>query len=176
MSDLKRCPDCKESKPRDEFGRNSKRPGGLQPYCKLCTSVRDRVYRQAHADQRRAYMQAYRNANRERLLANDRAYRGAHANRRNASDRAYRDVVRAAAIAALGGRCAECGTAEGLEVDHVNGDGKAHRKSASIAVYTRQIADGSYDGPPLQLLCSKHHRAKTLDAYRTFLTQRKEAS
>ena len=42
----KRCGDCKELRPRDEFRRDASRKDGLSVYCKTCTSVGDipRVY------------------------------------------------------------------------------------------------------------------------------------
>ena len=35
--DGKRCPRCKEEKPRSEFGRNQNRRDGLADYCKVCS-------------------------------------------------------------------------------------------------------------------------------------------
>lgn len=41
----KRCPHCEEIKSRDEFHRHSKRADGLQSWCKVCFSERERTAR-----------------------------------------------------------------------------------------------------------------------------------
>jgi len=72
---------------------------------------------------------------------------------------AYRELV----IEAYGGRCACCGENEVLflEVDHINNDGRAHRKvigrSAKALVYWL-INHGFPDG--FQLLCSNCNQGK----------------
>lgn len=60
-----------------------------------------------------------------------------------------------------GGKCVCCGitTPEFLEVDHVNNDGKEHRKTTGRHVYTWIIKNGF--PTDLQLLCANCNRSKS---------------
>jgi hypothetical protein len=70
---------------------------------------------------------------------------------------------RAAAIRIYGGRCVRCGATDGLEFDHVNGDGRAHRQREGNNAMYRRIArtDAPLADVELQLLCRTHHYEKT---------------
>lgn len=65
---------------------------------------------------------------------------------------------RAAAIEFLGGKCAECGSTEGLEFDHINPKTKlmsiARAASRSESFFWTEVAK-------CQLLCIYHHKIKT---------------
>ena len=78
-------------------------------------------------------------------------------------------------LTGYGGKCACCGDADRnvLEVDHVNGDGGAHRQelrgSGTTRTYTWALKNRF--PPRLQLLCASCHLAKTRTgscAYRAF--------
>jgi Recombination endonuclease VII len=43
---LKRCPDCGESKPEDQFPRNKNYRDGRHPYCKVCHNARGKESKQ----------------------------------------------------------------------------------------------------------------------------------
>lgn len=47
--------------------------------------------------------------------------------------KAYRARLRAKAIEIYGGKCATCGTLDGLVIDHINGDGDEHRRREASA-------------------------------------------
>ncbi len=52
---MKRCPDCKETKPRTEFVSNRARRDGLSTYCRLCTNDRQRRRPPVEISQRQIY-------------------------------------------------------------------------------------------------------------------------
>jgi len=72
-------------------------------------------------------------------------------------------ILRATVIATLGGECLNCGIddARVLEIDHINGDGKADRKKHGRAdtMFRNIIENGHRD--KYQLLCANCHRLKT---------------
>jgi 5-methylcytosine-specific restriction endonuclease McrA len=98
-------------------------------------------------------MKEYRKANRKIIRAKTRVRQAAK---------------RAAAIAIYGGRCTKCGMADGLEFDHVNGDGAGHRKDEPVQKLHRRIvaAGKPISDHELQLLCADCHRAKTIPELR----------
>jgi hypothetical protein len=78
---------------------------------------------------------------------------------RDAERRAY-ELRRACVLAWYGQECACCGTTEDLGVDHVNGDGKAHRLELfgrttynPTTFYLWLIEQGFPDDPPLRTYC-----------------------
>ena len=56
----------------------------------------------------------------------DAKYARSHRGAKNQLNREYRKRLKEAAIVAYGGKC-ECGAAENLEFDHINGNGNGHR-------------------------------------------------
>ena len=67
--------------------------------------------------------------------------------------------VRARAVEIYGGCCVQCGVTEGLELDHVDDDGKAHRERESHRALYARIASGGVrvTDVRLQLLCRPCH-------------------
>jgi hypothetical protein len=49
LTPVKKCPDCKETKPLSEFTLNKRRPDGRGTYCRPCFNVRSRAHREALA-------------------------------------------------------------------------------------------------------------------------------
>lgn len=104
----KKCPDCGETKPASEWGKNKRVIGGLAAYCSACTSVRNRAqyvknqarriaeasaYRAANVEviaeraqvrrvspEGRAVRRSYAEVNRDRLRTVGQAWRAAHPN------------------------------------------------------------------------------------------------
>jgi hypothetical protein len=73
--------------------------------------------------------------------------------------------IRRATISAYGGMCACCGEKEYdfLELDHIDDDGKDHRKrvgGSNLAVYW-DLAKRGYPEGIVQVLCANCHLAKT---------------
>jgi hypothetical protein len=92
LSIPKRCPDCGESKPFDEFPRNRNYKDGRHPYCKPCHNARGRETRQ-------------------RLYGGSRHY---HLTRRYGISAAHAQEL----IDAQGGVCAICRERAPDHVDH----------------------------------------------------------
>jgi hypothetical protein len=96
------------------------------------------------------------------------AYRAAHPDDRRQKDMKAKSTAaakcRAELLAAYGGMCVCCGESEWkfLQLDHVNDDGRAHRKSIGLGVYNllRWAKDNGFP-PTLQILCANCHNAKS---------------
>jgi 5-methylcytosine-specific restriction endonuclease McrA len=66
---------------------------------------------------------------------------------------------RDAALVALGGKCAKCGSTEDLEFDHVDPASKKYEVSTMFSKYSAaKIAE---ELEKCQLLCKPHHQEKT---------------
>ena len=73
--------------------------------------------------------------------------------------REYYYVRRARIIEYLGGVCAECGTTENLEIDHVSREDKAFSISKNLTLSNPAVQE---ELSKCQLLCEEHHLAKTV--------------
>lgn len=75
--------------------------------------------------------------------------------------REYRANLRRGAVLALGGKCIVCGEEDDivLQIDHVDGDGRADRHDNAGYAILRKIMDG--DTGPYQVLCANDHIRKT---------------
>ena len=74
---MKDCKRCGEEKPLTAFGKDSKRPSGLNPYCKVC--VRD-AGRKNYAENKQAHkaaMAKWGRKNSDKVLVNTRRYQAA---------------------------------------------------------------------------------------------------
>lgn len=98
---MRTCSDCGESKPDDQFHRNSN--GRAQGYCKLCSNARNRAWRKANPDKVAQHKRTdlERHPGRRRTAAREyartpgaRATRAAwmatHADEQRSKQRAYR--------------------------------------------------------------------------------------
>lgn len=103
--------------------------------------ARNRARYQETRDQQRAQQRDYRERNRERILTRRRELYG---------------LLKAEVHSHYGGRCACCGETEPgfLTIDHVNGDGSAHRKLVGGAgeATLRDIQHRGYPSD-FQVLC-----------------------
>ena len=186
MTEGKRCPRCGAVKALSEYNRNRARPDGLQNWCRDCDNERRRAqraanrqqareraressrrWRAAHPDQVRERDRRWKEANREQARESARRWRSANLERARESDREgerrRRAADREAVLDHFGRACACCGSSDRLEVDHVNGDGKAHREALGVrggAFYRLLVANGFPDDPPLQVLCGPCNGSK----------------
>jgi hypothetical protein len=73
---------------------------------------------------------------------------------RKERDRKYGIKLRAEAIRALGGKCARCGVKDYrvLQIDHIDGGGRAEQAKITNRGIYRKIRDGHTDG--YQVLCA----------------------
>ena len=85
---MKRCSQCRESKPTTEFSKSSYQRDGLRGTCKAC----DRAYRQAHKEQIAARHKAYRETHKEEIRSRSKAYRQTHREEIAAKHKAYREA------------------------------------------------------------------------------------
>lgn len=123
--------------------------------------------RERYAEQRDAIIAtnlAHYVANRDRILA-DRAARRTDETRRIWAERQrarYR-ALRLEVVAAYGGKCACCGEEEitFLELDHVDSDGKAHRREIGRGSHrTYKWAKDHGFPPSFQLLCANCNQGR----------------
>ncbi|MET3461431.1 hypothetical protein [Variovorax atrisoli] len=82
---IKHCSRCGERKPCFAFGKNAKRPDGLQDHCKACRAA----HYAANAERIKAAVAAYREANPEKIVEMQAAYRAGHKDRIRAQQREY---------------------------------------------------------------------------------------
>jgi len=88
------------------------------------------TYYAEHKQERKVYRATYYANHKEW----DKAYHAAHREKRLAYATAYQSALKLAALNAYGGpRCACCGETliRGLTLDHIHGDGAAHRREAA---------------------------------------------
>lgn len=141
----RQCPKCGERRAESEFSRDRSRSSGYKSLCKPCD---------------RAKSAAYYAANRE--LKRSGYHEGGGKERKAAAFAANR----ARAIEIYGGCCIGCGSQTGLEFDHVEEDGKAHRAVEGTASVFRRIARAGTRLPDvsLRLLCFACHRGPGIDS------------
>jgi hypothetical protein len=141
---VKRCPTCKTVKPASEFPRNRRNAGGLHCYCIPCNRVHCRAQRERDREKRNRQQLDHYYANWEEL----KAYR-----------RQRSRAEKQAAINAYGGKCACCGEAqvEFLAIDHIDGNGREHRKAlgipASGKAFYAWLRRHGYPQANLRVLC-----------------------
>ena len=120
------CRKCHEKKVLTEF-QTSQQGVGYQLYCKQCQAEDALIaYRKARAEgpvpippDKKAYIKAYQQAHREKLLL-----------RKRLGNRARTWKVKLIVLEHYGACCACCGESNPyfLQIDHINGDGAQHRR------------------------------------------------
>jgi Recombination endonuclease VII len=98
---MKRCPRCGETKPMLEFYAHRSTRDRRATYCKLCAKAYERERAAAHAEERAAYLNGWKERNRERYRANMRNFR---LRLYGLTPEEYEQRMEA-----QGGRCAVCG-------------------------------------------------------------------
>ena len=71
---MKKCPDCRESKPLEDFYKDSSKRDGLDIRCKDCKRQRNKAYYAKNSEQELARNKKYRGANKERLAEIKKEY------------------------------------------------------------------------------------------------------
>lgn len=129
----RRCATCETEKDSAEFCWKDRRRGWRMSRCRSCDAARSAA----------------------RYVPGSRTY--VHDPE---SQRARYAEHRARAIQVYGGACTWCGATDGLEFDHVNNDGAAHRAMIQTAEWYRKISLAGVPDPDwqLQLLCVPCHR------------------
>ena len=109
----RRCSGCGKIKSLDQFYPRADRYTGTTSRCRECTKAGTRRYQEA---------------NRDKINAGSRRWRAQNPDRAREKDRKARASNRAKVFDHYGWACACCGTTEDLCIDHLNGDGGAHRR------------------------------------------------
>lgn len=137
------CPRCTETRDLAWFATDRSKASGHKSWCKPCDAD---VSRQKYAA-RGVVKPAGNRSPRARTAADQSSY---HANR-------------SAAIEVYGGKCEQCGSIDGLQFDHLYGDGQAHRAVESHYRMHLRIARTGERLPyvTLQLLCKPCHDKKS---------------
>jgi hypothetical protein len=179
-SAIKACTVCGVVKPLTEYHRNSRHPDGHRARCKDCCNAQRRKDYAEHPEPegRKQKDKAYKDTIRETLRENARqryavdpevrekqkAYREANPEIYQEHTRRQRDNARKQVFAYYGSVCACCGSAEKLNIDHINGDGAEHRKAlfggqyAGWRFYLWLISQGF--PPGYQTLCAPCNQSK----------------
>lgn len=89
---MKTCTRCGETKARDLFGRDARKPDGLRYDCKACVNERMSAWRQANAAKVAEQKRLYYEANAAKVAEQQRAYREANAAKVAERKRAYREA------------------------------------------------------------------------------------
>ena len=135
----KRCTKCGEVKPLGEFGRLASRPDGHRAECRACRknyygANRDRIIAKSarwYRENRQRGLEArrqYREATLETWREYDRQRTPGRSDWKREYDQGYVADLRGVVFAHYGTSCACCGATERLSIDHVGGDGGAHRQ------------------------------------------------
>lgn len=158
----KRCTLCGQEKPATlEFFYRAK--DYLQSRCKDCQKNYANTWAAKNPEKARAYERTWREANRDHINAKKRERRQKNPEEARARDRERNAHLRREVLAAYGGRCACCGesTPEFLAIDHVNGDGAAHRRqiggSGRLAHWLKQQG---FPREGFRLLCHNCNMAR----------------
>jgi len=93
----------------------------------------------------------------------DDKYRLNHPDRIRESNHRYHRQIHQIALDVVYGsvypRCVLCGSSDGLEIDHINGDGVEERiRDGSIELFYRAIITGKRKLDDLRVLCSSCNR------------------
>lgn len=144
---MKKCPRCQAEKPLDAFNKRSAAKDGLQTYCKACSNASRDEWRQENPGvyhTKIEHIRAWEAANPERVADQRRKANGLRRARIHGATigdiPSYKELM-----VALGGKCAECGTTERLEIDHIIPLAKG----------------GSHSVDNFQILCRHHNAVKS---------------
>lgn len=168
MSEItgKRCAKCSETKPLNEFGTDRHAPDGLNRRCHDCRRQADRDRYAANPEAGRESTRRWRAADPEasRKATRESMRRWMAANPEAVRDHGRRWYVtyKSPVFDHYGHECTCCGTSERLTIDHVNGDGKAHReqlRGGSPALYRWLIKNDFPEG--FQVLCLRCNQSKS---------------
>ena len=132
---MKRCNGCGQVKPLEDFSPDSRQRDGRRGQCKACVAGGQRERYRTTSEQIRESRQAELTS------------------------------LRAQVFGHYGQACACCGTTGNLTIDHVTGDGKAHRlalfgdqTAGGLRLYRWLVAQGF--PPGFQTLCRPCNRSK----------------
>lgn len=96
MSEIltKKCADCRESKKLTEFGKDKKRKDGLNPYCKNCHNVKNKVWKKANREKVKATNRTYKENNPDKVKAINKSYRESNPEKSKTSNTVWYKINR----------------------------------------------------------------------------------
>jgi rubrerythrin len=162
------CSDC-AAELTDENWYPSLRKIGRK-LCRRCSNVRNTSWRKANPERASGHALKYYRQNREERVAAKRAWDAANRESIREREARRRARLRAEVLAAYGGACACCQERrpEFLAVDHINGDGAAHRrelKSRAMAHLYNLLKKQGFPKDRFRLLCHNCNHARGLYGY-----------
>ena len=148
---MKLCSRCQKMKPLAEFApasRTSRSKDGKYCYCKAC---------------RRAYDREYGKKNSDKIKVRNARYYARHRELQHARSRTYFLKYKNLVYDHYGRKCACCGEdhIEFLAIDHINGDGKEHRKQIGRNRLYKWLVDNNFPAG-FQVLCHNCNMAKAI--------------
>jgi len=90
VRDGKTCPKCKIFKPRADYAKNATQIGGLQGYCRACSCIASREWKEKNRDKKREHKRASYWRNVESNRAKNRQLTPERRAKKNAAQTAYR--------------------------------------------------------------------------------------
>ena len=176
-SDAKLCTKCGEVKPLSGFTSRGDGTGRVRSICIECDQERQGQYREASEEWWHERSRQWRTANLEHAREYGRSWHMANRSHHNEARRLWREAnlqqdterqerrneaLRTAVFGHYGRECACCGSTAALTIDHINGDGAAHRLALSrgggVPFYFWLIESGFPEG--FQTLCVSCNSSK----------------
>lgn len=155
---MRTCKKCGVAKTLENFEVNNSEKGWRRWECKACVAARVKTWNEKSKDHIRAYKQEYHQEHRAEIIAKVNDWVAANPEKRRDNALSYYYRLQHSAILAYGGyQCACCGEREPLflSLDHMNGDGGAHRRQLGTLGGARLYKDLRDRGWPsgFQVLC-----------------------
>lgn len=148
-SSVKRCPQCGQDRPLDDFPSSPRNRLGVYGYCKTCHS---------------ANVRRYAANNRAKVDTRVAAWLTAHPERWRAIHNRYNHRLREQVLTAYGHACTCCGISESefLTFDHIAGDGAIRRRQGEPvgASLYQMLKREEFPRTVVQLLCHSCNKAK----------------
>lgn len=154
----RRCTKCGDVKPPEEFGQDRSTSDGLTRRCRDCRRQATGRWYEANSETKREAERIRRATSPESVRRANSRWRMAHPEAVRESKRRLYAVARSAVLDHYGRECACCSTAKRLTVDHLNGNGAAHRAEIGTSLYRWLIANGFPEG--FQVLCQPCNASK----------------
>lgn len=163
--ELRKCRSCGRELPNSHFECINPTRGWYRRQCKDCILKRNQGYVEISKQRIREYNREYYSKNKERIDALNKEWKQKNPDRRKTTSLYHYYALQHDAVMAYGGyRCNWCGIDEPLvlAIDHVNNDGKEHRKQLGTLggqkLYKWLKDNGYPDG--FQVLCMNCNHAK----------------
>lgn len=163
MGDAKACTNCGETKPLDEFVRDSRTGDGRTSRCRKCTRAKANARNAANPGQRADYFAAYHRKEADRIHERQAAYRAenphkgwAHRARHRAAKYGFsitvEDFTKADVISAYGDSCAYCSEGAFEHLDHyVPTSRGGHHTLANVRPSCRTCNRAKSDRTPAEM-------------------------